>query len=94
MAQATNTFDQYDTTGNREDLSDMIFDISPDETPILSAIKKKKAKSVTHEWQTDSLAAAAVNAAIEGDDDTAADSLGATTRLANTTQILKKKIVW
>ncbi len=93
MTQATNTFDQYDTTGNREDLSDMIFDISPDETPILSAIKKTKARNVTHEWQTDALASAAINAAIEGDDNQSADALTATTRKQNTTQILKKKVV-
>lgn len=93
MTQATNTFDKYDTVGNREDLSDMIFDVSPDETPILSAIKKKSATNTNHEWQTDSLAAAAANANIEGDDNQDANALTATTRLSNYTQILKKKIV-
>lgn len=93
MTQAANTFDQYDTTGNREDLSDMIFDVSPSETPVLSAIKKTTASNVTHEWQTDALEAAAINAAIEGDDNQDADAITATTRVANTTQILKKKIV-
>ena len=93
MAQATNTFDKYDVVGNREDLSDMIFDVSPSETPILSAIKKKKASNTLHEWQTDALAAAAANANIEGDDDSTANALTATTRLNNQTQILKKKMI-
>lgn len=93
MTQITNTFDQYDTTGNREDLSDMIFDVSPSETPIVSAIKKGKSKNVLHEWQKDALAAAAANANIEGDDSQTADALTATSRLTNYTQILKKKIV-
>ncbi len=93
MTQAANTFDQYDTTGNREDLSDMIWTLDNFETPVLSAIKKTKATSVTHEYQTDAIAAASANAHIEGDDSQAADAVTATTRLANTTQILKYKTV-
>ena len=93
MTQATNTFDKYDTTGNREDLSDIIFDVSPSETPVLSAIKKGKASSTLHEFQTDALAAAANNANIEGDDAQSANSISATTRLTNQTQILKKKLI-
>ena len=93
MAQQAQTFDKYDTTGNREDLSDMIFDVSPSETPILSAIKKGKASNTNHEWQTDALAASASNAHIEGDDAQDADAISATSRLGNNTQILKKKCV-
>ncbi len=93
MTQATNTYDKYDVVGNREDLSDMIFDVSPWETPVLSAIKKTKAKNTLHEWQTDVLAAAAMNHAIEGDDDTAANALVPTVRLNNQTPILKKGMV-
>ncbi len=93
MTQATNTFDKYDTVGNREDLSDIIFDVSPFDTPILSAIKKTKASNTLHEWQIDSLAAAAANANIEGDDSQSANALTATSRITNQTQILKKKII-
>lgn len=95
MAQFGNTFDKYDaSTANREDLSDMIFDVSPSETPILSMMGKSKAKSTLHEWLTDALAAAAMNHAIEGDDaDTSADALTTRTRINNITPILKKKIV-
>jgi len=91
--QFGNTFDKYDVTGNREDLSDMIFNVAPHETPVLSAMGKSKAKNTLHEWQTDTLAAAAMNHAIEGDDETAANALTATTRLNNITPILKKKMV-
>jgi hypothetical protein len=93
MTQATNTYDKYDVIGNREDLSDMIFDVSPHETPILSAMGKTKAKNTLHEWQTEALAAAGMNHAIEGDDDTAANALVATARINNITPILKKKMV-
>jgi hypothetical protein len=92
MAQPTNTFDSYDAIGNREDLSDMIWDVSPDETPCLSAMKKNTARATTHEWQTDALAVGAANANIDGDD-TAGTAITATTRLTNLTQILKKAVV-
>ena len=58
MAQPTNTFDTYDSIGEREDLSDVIYNISPTDTPFLSSAAKTKATAVLHEWQTDSLAAA------------------------------------
>jgi hypothetical protein len=90
MTQPTNTFSSYDAVGNREDLVDSIYDISPTTTPILSRIAKVTATATYHEWQTDSLAAAsASNAAIEGDDATA-DASTATTRLGNYTQISDK----
>jgi hypothetical protein len=92
MAQATGTFSSYDAVGNREDLIDNIFDVSPVETPVLSAIKKKTATNRIHEWQTDALAAAAVNAQIEGDD-ASPTAPTATTRLNNNTQIMSKHVV-
>jgi hypothetical protein len=93
MAQPTNTFDRYSAIGIKEDLSDVIYNISPTETPFLSSIGKTKAKSTLHEWQTDSLAAASTsNAAVEGDDATGA-SLTPTVRANNYTQISQKTIV-
>jgi hypothetical protein len=89
MAQPANTHDSYDNIGQREDLSDMIWDVSPDDTPFLSAIKKNKATGVTHEWQTDALDAPAANAHIDGDD-SAGTAITATARLNNYCQILKK----
>jgi len=90
MAQPADTFSSYDAIGNREDLSDIIFDITPTDTPFLSSIAKRSASSTKVEWQTDALAAAsATNAVIEGDDATT-DASTATTRLFNYTQISDK----
>lgn len=90
MAQPADTFDSFDAVGNREDLADIIFDISPTDTPFMSAIPKVAASATNHEWQTDSLAAAsASNAVIEGDDATT-DAISATSRLGNYTQISDK----
>lgn len=92
MAQPTNTFDSYDANGIREDLSDMIHNVSPDETPLYSKLKKVKAKNTYHEWQTDALRASAANAHIEGDD-TTATARTATSRLGNYTQIFKDAVI-
>ena len=91
MAQPTNLYDTYDTTGIREDLVDVIYNISPEDTPILSAIPRTAAKATKHEWQLDSLAAPAANKVIEGDDATV-DAMTATTRAQNFTQISDKVI--
>ena len=92
MAQPSNTFDSYDAVGIREDLRDVIYNISPEETPFLSACKKSKATNTYHEWQTDSLRSSAANAHIEGDA-TTAEARTATTRLGNYTQIFKNAVV-
>ena len=90
MAQPADTFSSYDAIGNREDLTDIIYDISPLETPVLTALPRVKATATNHEWQTDALAAAsAANAVIEGDDATT-DASTATTRLGNRCQIMDK----
>jgi hypothetical protein len=91
MAQPTNTFDSYDAVGIREDLQDVIYDISPEETPFYSACKKVKASNTFHEWQTDALRSSAANAHIEGDD-TTASAATATSRLGNYTQIFKNAV--
>lgn len=92
MAQPTNTFDSYDAVGIREDLQDVIYDISPEETPFYSSCKKVKAANTYHEWQTDALRSSAANAHIEGDE-TAAEARSATNRLGNYTQIFKNAVV-
>jgi hypothetical protein len=86
MAQPTNTFDSYDAVGIREDLEDIIYDVSPEETPFYSACAKVKATNTFHEWQTDALRASAANANVEGDEITA-EARSATSRLGNYTQI-------
>ena len=92
MAQPSNTFDSYDVKGIREDLSNVIHDISPEETPFYSSLKKTKASNTYHEWQTDALRASAANAHIEGDA-TTAEARVATVRLGNYTQIFKNAVV-
>jgi len=92
MAQPTNTFSTYDAIGNREDLVDVIYDVSPWETPLLSSAANVTATGVLHEWQADSLAApSAANFVIEGDDATT-DASSATTRLSNYTAISDKVV--
>ena len=86
------TFSAHTVIGLREDLTDVIYDISPQDTPIMSSIGKGNARAVFHEWQTDSLAAATTaNAQVEGADATDA-SVTPTTRLGNYTQIVSKTI--
>jgi len=66
MAAITNTFITSDAVGNREDLQNAIYAIAPFDTPFMSAIGRENVEGVTHEWQTDTLAAAASNAHNEG----------------------------
>lgn len=73
-------------------MSDVIYDVSPEETPFYSSCKKEKASNTYHEWQTDALRASAANAHIEGDA-TTAEARTATTRLGNYTQIFKNAVV-
>ena len=86
------TYKTYESVGNREDLTDVIYNISPTDTPFMSSVGKTKATAVYHEWQTDSLADASVaNAVVEGADASSA-TLAPTTRVGNRTQISQKTI--
>ncbi len=86
------TYQTYTAIGMREDLSDVIYSISPTDTPFMSSIGKTKATAVLHEWQTDSLAAATLdNFTVEGA--TASDAtMSPTTRIGNRTQIAQKTV--
>ena len=86
------TYQTYTAIGQREDLSDVIYNISPTDTPFMSSIGKGKASGTYHEWQVDSLAAVNTsNAAVEGA--TASDAtLAPTTRAGNRTQISQKTV--
>ena len=92
MTLPTNTWTSFSAIGNREDLADVIYDISPMDTPLLSMAPKGRASGVYHEWQTDALRAAAANRALEGDDATGA-TLAATTRVGNYCQISQQTVV-
>jgi len=89
MTTPTDTFSTFDAIGNREDLSNIIYDISPTQTPFISGIARTSATATNHEWQTDSLAAAANNAVIEGNDATTT-AVVPTVRLGNNSQISDK----
>lgn len=93
MAQPANTFDTYDAIGNREDLQDKIYMVSPEKTPVMSAGRRFKATAKFHEWQRDTLAAPNKdNAVIEGDDRTGT-ALTATSRVGNFAQLFDKVAV-
>lgn len=81
-----------DIVGTAEDVEDIIFDISPEETPLLTMAKRKKASNVLHQWQTDALAAVAANRQIEGDD-ASFTTATPTTMLSNYTQISRKTLI-
>ena len=66
MPALQNSFKTYESVGNREDLSDVIYNIAPSDTPVLTAIGSTSADSTKHEWQTDDLAKAKENAQVEG----------------------------
>ena len=94
MAIVANTFTRYSAIGIREDLSNVIYNISPEETPFISNIGRENVKNTYFEWQTDSLAAAsASNAALEGDDVSSFTAVNPTSRVGNYTQISTKNVV-
>lgn len=89
MAVVANTFQTTSAVGNREELSDVVSRITPEDTPIYSMIEKESFKTTHPEWETDALAAPAQNIQLEGDEYT----FGATTpavRMGNYTQIMRK----
>lgn len=86
------TFLTFSAIGNREDLTDMIYNIDPVETPFQAMCDKNKATAVLHEWQTQALAAAAQNAQLEGDE-AAFTAVTPTVRLNNRCQIARKTVI-
>jgi hypothetical protein len=93
MAIVTNTFTTFDAKGIREDLSNIITNIAPEETPYMSNIGRESISNSLFEYQTDTLAAAAANKQIEGDDVASFDAVTATVRLQNYAQISRKTII-
>lgn len=92
MAAPSGTFLTTAAIGNREDLTDTIYRISPTQTPTLNMASKSKATNTLHEWQTQDLAAAADNAQAEGDN-ASAKTVTPTVRLNNRTQISTKTVI-
>lgn len=90
MGLPSNTLTTFTAVGNREDLSDIVYDVSPAETPFLSAIPKSKATGTKHEWQTHALTApSGSNAVLEGDEATT-DAATVNARVYNYRQISDK----
>lgn len=87
----TGLFNTQNTVGIREDLTNVLTNISPLETPFFSSIGRTKATNTLHEWQTITLAAAAANANVEGASATPASG-NTTTRVGNRTQIFTKPV--
>lgn len=75
----------------REDLAEAIKNISPVDTPFLNNIKSGTVDNHTPNWLVDSLAAASVNAHVEGAD-MSSSYVGrdGPVRLANVTQVMAK----
>ncbi len=69
---SSSNFDRYDlaTSGDnvREDLSDVIYNITPTEVPAQANFGRGTSKQTLREWQIDELAAAASNAVVDGAD--------------------------
>ena len=55
MPKVTNAFTTYQAVGNREDLSNTIYNIDPFDTPIMSAIRRRNVKNRLFDWQTENL---------------------------------------
>jgi len=87
MAIATNTSTTYSSVAIREDLSDVIYNIAPMDTPFLSGCAKMSADNTKFEWQTDTITAGSANRQLEGDDSPDATARSLPTRLYNYTQI-------
>ena len=92
MTIVANTFLTYNAKGIREDLSNVIYSISPETTPFVSNVGKGSISNTAFDWQTDALAAAGANAALEGDDTTFA-AVTPTVRLQNYAQISNKNVI-
>lgn len=92
MAVPTGSFQTYQAIGNREDLIDIITNISPVDTPVLSMTESVKASSVLHEWQTQALKTPTAVARIEGDDANI-KTVTPTVRLTNSTQIIDNNFI-
>ena len=83
MAIATNTSLTYGAVAIREELSDVIYNIAPMDTPFMSGCSKQTADNTFFEWQVDTISAGSANRKIEGDNDIAADARVLPTRLGN-----------
>lgn len=92
MTVVSGTLQTYDRVGNREDLEDVVYNISPKDTPFVSLIGSTPVSATRHDWQTDTLRAPAQNAQVEGDD-YAFQTKTPTVRVQNFTQIASDTLI-
>jgi hypothetical protein len=91
MAVPANTRLTFGGVQIREDLSDIIYNISPMDTPFMTGAGRGSCSNTLFEWQKDELAAAAANQKLEGDDP-ASLAVAEPTKLTNQTQISEKAV--
>ncbi len=93
MAIVANTYTRYSSIGIREELANVIKNISPEDTPFQSNIRSESVSNTYFEFQTDELSAAAANAQLDGDDISTFSAVTPSVRLGNYTQIMRKDFV-
>jgi len=90
----SNTFDTTNSgsgVSNREDLTDVLTILAPEETPILSSANKERASATNVEWTVDSLSAPQTAGISEGADVTAfTDQFAGRARLGNRVQKFRR----
>ena len=90
MAVPTNTLQTYQSANNAENVTEIVMNIDPIETPFLTLAKKTTAEATYTQWPIESLSAVdAANANIEGDDATV-DASTTPTLVGNHTQLMDK----
>lgn len=93
MAAPLNTVLTTAAVGNREQLSDIVSRITPEDTPIFTMAGKEKVKGTHPEWEIDTLRSPQANAQTEGDD-YVFDAVAAPARVGNYTQIFSQGWVY
>jgi hypothetical protein len=92
-AALSTTYTTFTAIGLKEDLENVIYNISPEDTPVLSMIGRVPVSQTLHEWQTESLATASTaNAQIQGLNYSEFATVTPTVRVGNYTQILTKLV--
>jgi len=90
----SNTFDTTNTgsaVSNREELTDVLTILAPEETPVLSSASKKKSGATFTEWTVDALSAPSTAGVTEGADVTAfTDKFAGRARLGNYVQKFRR----
>lgn len=92
MAIVANTFQTPSALGNREELSNVVNRITPEDTPIYSMMGKGTCTSTNPEWEIDVLADPVENKHVEGDE-FSYSSVTPVTRVGNATQIFRKSFI-